>query len=86
MKFCEATTIGLVDESRKSCTGARRAETCIASRYVDMRHVFFCLFFSNEQRGGGEGGAGRLSLLLSFPCSADHERDWPPCKVVSWVW
>ena len=18
----------------------------------------------------------------SFPCSADHERDWPPCKVV----
>ena len=21
-------------------------------------------------------------LLFSFPCSADHERDWPPCKVV----
>ena len=20
--------------------------------------------------------------FLSFPCSADHERDWPPCKVV----
>ena len=20
-------------------------------------------------------------LLFSFPCSADHERDWPPCKV-----
>ena len=20
-------------------------------------------------------------LLLSFPCSADHERDWPQCKV-----
>ena len=19
--------------------------------------------------------------LFSFPCSADHERDWPPCKV-----
>ena len=19
-------------------------------------------------------------LLFSFPCSADHERDWPPCK------
>ena len=35
--------------------------------------------------GGGEGGGGcaaRLFLLFSFPCSADHERDWPPCKVV----
>ena len=20
--------------------------------------------------------------MFSFPCSADHERDWPPCKVV----
>ena len=32
---------------------------------------------------GGEGGgyAARL-ILFSFPCSADHERDWPPCKVV----
>ena len=26
--------------------------------------------------------AARLFLLLSFPYSADHERDWPPCKVV----
>ena len=31
---------------------------------------------------GGGGYAARLFLLLSFPCSADHERDWPPCKVV----
>ena len=21
-------------------------------------------------------------LLFSFPCSADPEQDWPPCKVV----
>ena len=21
-------------------------------------------------------------LPFSFPCSADHEREWPPCKVV----
>ena len=21
-------------------------------------------------------------FLFLFPCSADHERDWPPCKVV----
>ena len=32
--------------------------------------------------GGGEGYAARLFLLFYFPCSADHERDWPPCKVV----
>ena len=31
---------------------------------------------------GGGGYAARLFLLFSFPCSADHERDWPPCKVV----
>ena len=33
--------------------------------------------------GVGGGYAARLFFLLfSFPCSADHERDWPPCKVV----
>ena len=32
--------------------------------------------------GGGGGFAARLFLLFSFPCSADHERDLPPCKVV----
>ena len=21
-------------------------------------------------------------FLFYYPCSADHERDWPPCKVV----
>ena len=30
----------------------------------------------------GGGYAARLFLLSSFHCSADHERDWPPCKVV----
>ena len=51
-----------------------------------MRRVIFFFFFSlNEQCGGwggGGGGAARLFILFSFPCSADHERDWPPCKVV----
>ena len=32
--------------------------------------------------GGGGGYAARLFLLFSFPCSADHERDWPACKAV----
>ena len=27
--------------------------------------------------GGGGGYAARLFILFSFPCSADHERDWP---------
>ena len=31
--------------------------------------------------GGGGGYAARL-FFFSFPCSADHERGWPPCKVV----
>ena len=32
--------------------------------------------------GGGGGGGGSAAGLLFFPCSADHERDWPPCKVL----
>ena len=32
--------------------------------------------------GGGGGGAARLFLFFPPPCSADHERDWPPCKLV----
>ena len=39
-------------------------------------------FFSERAaRGGGGGGAARLFFFFS-PCSADHERYWPPCKVV----
>ena len=30
----------------------------------------------------GGGYAARLFILFYFPCSADHERDWPPCKVL----
>ena len=52
---------------------ARRVETCVAPRHVD----------ASRGRGGGGGDAARLFLLISFSCSADHERDWPPCKVVS---
>ena len=33
------------------------------------------------EEGGGGGYAARLFILFPFPCSADHERDWPPCKV-----
>ena len=47
------------------------------------------IYFSPNKQRGGVGGGGyavRLFLLFSFPCSADHERDWPPCKVVFSGW
>ena len=51
-----------------------------------MIFYFILFYFSlNEQRarGGGRGGAlPDFFFLLFFPCSADHERDWPPCKLV----
>ena len=49
---------------------------------------YFILFSPNEQRGGGggRGGAGgggcRQTFFFFFLWSADHERDWQPCKVV----
>ena len=49
------------------------------------RYYFYFYFYPNEQRagkGGGGGGALPDFYFLFFPCSADHERDWPPCKVV----
>ena len=41
--------------------------------------------FSHTHYGVGGYAAARL-LLSSFPCSADHERDWPPCKAVFSGW
>ena len=32
--------------------------------------------------GGGGGGGALPDFFFFFSCSADHERDWPPCKVV----
>ena len=45
-----------------------------------MGHVIFILFYPNEWCVGG--CAARPSLLFLFPCSADHERGWPPRKIV----
>ena len=44
-----------------------------------MHGVIFFLF-PNEQRGGG-GGTLPDFFFFFLPCSADHEWDWPPCKV-----
>ena len=50
-------------------------------------YFLFFIFSPNEQRGGGGGGGEggvrcQTFYFYFFPCSADHERDWPPCKVV----
>ena len=74
---------------------ARRTETtcvtpaCVAPRHVDAPRDFLIFYFiififsPNEQRARGEGGLRCQTFSFPFfPCSADHERDWPPCKVV----
>ena len=51
--------------------------------------LFYWVVIFSERAVWGVGGGGyaaRLFLLFSFPCSADHERDWPPCKVVFSGW
>ena len=40
------------------------------------------IVYKNEQRAGGERCQTFFFFFFFFPCSADHERDWPPCKVV----
>ena len=58
-------------------------------RHVDASHVFLfdVLLSITSSVGGGGGDAARLSLFVfSFICSADHERDWPPCNVVFPGW
>ena len=47
VEFCEAAPIGLVDESKESCTGARRTDTCVAPRHVDASRDV-CFIFSER--------------------------------------
>ena len=44
------------------------------------------LLFSERAVWGVGEYAARLLLLFFFPCSADHERDWLPCKTVFSGW
>ena len=46
--------------------------------------MIFIFIFSERAAWGGGGCAARLSLFSFFPCSADRERDWPPCKADSY--
>ena len=46
-----------------------------------MRRVILLFYFSpNEQCAGGT--LPDFFCFSFFPCSADHERDWPSCKIV----
>ena len=69
------TPIGLADDRKKPCTDARWTKACVAPRH-DASRFFFLR--TNSGRGGG-GGARALPDFFS-PCSADHERDWPPIR------
>ena len=48
-------------------------EICVVPRHVDATQATW------ERRGGWNA---RLSLWFPLACSADHERNRPPCKVV----
>ena len=78
---------------RNPCTDARRTETtcvtptCVAPINVDSSRDFFFFFFFFSELAARGGGGGRCQTFSSFsfaffPCSADHERDWPPSRVV----
>ena len=70
---------------------ALKAEVCVEA-VTEGRRRFMAAWREEEEDaarhrqcsgGGGGGGAARLFLFLFlFSCSADHERDWPPRKVV----
>ena len=88
VEFCEATPIGQVDESKDPCKDVRRTETCVApTKHVDASRNFYFYFLRTSSVGGRGVRCQTFShVQYSFPCSADHERDWPPCKVVFSGW
>ena len=45
-----------------------------------MRRVTFTFIFSERAAWGGGGSCQTFPFFFFFSCSADHERDWPPCK------
>ena len=91
VEFCEATPIGLADESWESLSGCETdrdhllRNACVAPRHVDAsRDLFFIFYFFLRTNSAGVGGGERCQTFYFsfFPFSADHEREWPSCKVV----
>ena len=52
--------------------------------FIDFIIFYFIIFYFFSERAARAGGGDALPdfFFFFFPCSADHERDWPPCKVV----
>ena len=44
--------------------------------------IYLFIFSERAARSEGGGGGALPDFFFFFPCSADHERDWPPCEVV----
>ena len=64
--------------------GPQRVRLPLSTRHVDA--FFFCfVFFIRTSSAGGRGGA-LSDFSSSFPCLADHERNWPLYKVVFPGW
>ena len=73
-KTFKATTIGLVDEPKESCTSAKRTKTCLAPRHVDTSRYYLSIYFPpNEQRGGG-GRCQTFSFCYPFPVQQTTSR------------
>ena len=47
-----------------------------------QQHPYINFFSERAVWGVGGGVCCQTFFLFYFPCSADHEQDWPPCKVV----
>ena len=63
-------------------TDGVQRNACVAPRHVDAWRDFYFYFLRTSSAGGGRERCQTFSFFFFFSCGADHERDWPPCKVV----
>ena len=78
--FAERHPLALSTSRRNPFTDVRPTETCVAP--VDASRDFYYFLQTSSVEGGVGVCCQTFIFLFSFPCSADHERDWPPRKVV----
>ena len=48
--------------------------------FLKIYFIFFCFVFFSER--AARAGRCQTFFFFFFACSADHEGDWQPCKVV----